>query len=117
MTASHRIKLQLERPGGFSLALDLSLPGRGITALFGPSGSGKTTVLRCVAGLERPRGAHIEVAGQAWQDDARRLFVPTWQRPLGYVFQEASLFEHLDVRGNLRFGLTRLSTTPLSCWA
>jgi molybdate transport system ATP-binding protein len=107
MTAPLLLRLRLDRPGGFSLALDLSLPGRGVTALYGPSGSGKTTVLRCVAGLERPRGARIEVAGQVWQDDTRGLFVPTWQRPLGYVFQEASLFEHLDVRGNLRFGLTR----------
>ena len=94
-------ELRLAR-SGFTLALDLQVPAQGITALFGPSGSGKTTVLRCVAGLERAGGARIAVAGEAWQDDAAGLFLPPWRRPLGYVFQEASLFDHLDVRGNLR---------------
>ena len=106
--SEHRIRLNLPRPGGFALAVDLQLPAQGITALFGPSGSGKTTVLRCVAGLERAQDALVQIDGSAWQDDARGLFLPTWQRPLGYVFQEASLFEHLDVQGNLRFGLRRL---------
>jgi molybdate transport system ATP-binding protein len=100
-----RIDLQLSRPG-FELQVSIALPEQGVTVLFGPSGSGKTTVLRCVAGLEEARG-WIEIAGQTWQDSARDLFVPTWRRPLGYVFQEASLFEHLDVRRNLEYGLRR----------
>ncbi|MDP5237963.1 molybdenum ABC transporter ATP-binding protein [Uliginosibacterium sp. 31-16] len=90
---------------GFTLDVDLQLPGRGVTVLFGHSGSGKTTLLRCVAGLERAGQARIEVNGSRWQDD--KVFVPTWQREIGYVFQEASLFSHLDVRGNLAFGMKR----------
>ena len=106
--AAHRVRLKLVRATGFRLEIDLQLPARGISVLFGPSGSGKTTVLRCVAGLERAETAEIEIAGQCWQDTQRRLWVPTWQRPLGYVFQEASLFDHLDVRQNLDFGLRRV---------
>ncbi|MFT3734301.1 MAG: molybdenum ABC transporter ATP-binding protein [Rhodocyclaceae bacterium] len=89
----------------FALDVDLVLPGKGVTVLFGHSGSGKTTLLRCVAGLERAAEAHIALHGDCWQSDSR--FVPTWQRAIGYVFQEASLFAHLDVRRNLAFGMKR----------
>lgn len=99
----------LERPG-FTLDVDLDLPARGVTALFGPSGSGKTTLLRCLAGLERAPRAFLSVGGEIWQDDTRWL--PTHQRPLGYVFQEASLFAHLTVLGNLRYGLRRTGEAP-----
>ncbi len=92
----------------FTLDVDLALPGRGITALFGHSGSGETTLLRCIAGLERaPLGA-LTVNGDIWQND--RHWVPTHKRPIGYVFQEASLFPHLTVLGNLRYGMTRTAT-------
>jgi molybdate transport system ATP-binding protein len=91
----------------FELNVDLDLPARGISVLFGASGSGKTSVLRCVAGLERAAAGRVSVAGQVWQEDADAVFVPTWGRSLGYVFQEASLFDHLDVRGNLQYGLKR----------
>ncbi len=99
-------RLNLGRPG-FSLDVDLSLPGQGITVLLGPSGCGKTTVLRCLAGLERARG-RVVVAGEVWQDDAGGLHVPTHQRSLGMVFQEASLFAHLSVEGNLLYGFRRI---------
>ena len=89
---------------GFSLDLELDLPGQGVIALFGPSGCGKTTVLRSLAGLERPRG-HLVVNGEVWQD--AQTWLPAHQRPVGYVFQEASLFPHLSVRGNLQFGMKR----------
>ncbi len=105
--SAHRIRVKLSRPGGFALDVDLALPARGITTLFGPSGCGKTTLLRCVAGLERADEAVMEIGGECWEDTGRRLALPTWRRPLGYVFQEASLFEHLDVQGNLAFGLQR----------
>lgn len=94
----------LSRPG-FSLAVELDLPARGVTALFGPSGSGKTTVLRCIAGLERAARGCLQVNGEVWQDEHQ--YLPTHRRPLGYVFQEASLFTHLSVLGNLRYGLRR----------
>lgn len=93
---------------GFALDVDLHLPGRGVTALFGHSGSGKTTCLRCVAGLELADVGVLEVNGEVWQDSARGIFVPTHRRPLGYVFQEASLFPHLSVQRNLEFGMKRV---------
>ena len=100
------LRARLPRPD-FTLDVDLRVPGEGITAVFGASGSGKTTLLRCVAGLERAPEALVRIAGETWQDSSRGLFLPTWQRPLGYVFQEASLFDHLDVRGNLAFARRR----------
>ncbi|ADE11137.1 molybdenum ABC transporter ATP-binding protein [Sideroxydans lithotrophicus] len=93
---------------GFALDAAFTAPAVGVTALFGPSGSGKTTLLRCIAGLERAAGS-LQVNGETWQDEA--VFVPTHKRPLGYVFQEASLFPHLSVRANLEYGLQR---TPLA---
>ncbi|KHK63040.1 molybdenum ABC transporter ATP-binding protein [Pseudomonas fluorescens] len=101
-------RFQLER-GDFSMDLDLQLPGRGVTALYGESGSGKTTCLRCIAGLDRPTLGFVEVNGEVWQDSERGVFVPPHQRALGYVFQEASLFDHLSVRDNLLFGLKRVA--------
>ncbi|WP_153110717.1 molybdenum ABC transporter ATP-binding protein [Propionivibrio limicola] len=91
----------------FCLDVDLTLPGRGITALFGHSGSGKTTCLRAMAGLEHAPGGRFALGDEVWQDDARGVFLPTHRRPLGYVFQEASLFPHLSVRRNMEFGQKR----------
>ncbi len=91
----------------FTLDVDLQLPGRGVTALFGPSGSGKTTCLRVLAGLEPAKRVRVAVSGEVWDDSERGQRVPTHHRPLGYVFQEASLFEHLSVRDNLRYGWRR----------
>lgn len=91
---------------GFTLDVTLQLPGQGVSALFGPSGCGKTTVLRALAGLERAAG-RVALDGEVWQDDARRLFVPTHRRAIGYVIQEAALFPHLDVRGNLGYARRR----------
>ena len=88
--------------GAFSLDAAFTVPARGVTALFGPSGCGKTTVLRAIAGLQRFAQGACVVDGNAWQDAT--LFRPPHQRPIGYVFQEASLFPHLDVRRNLLFG-------------
>lgn len=99
-------RLQLARPG-FTLDVQLHLPGRAVTALFGPSGCGKTTVLRSIAGLTRAEPARVVVNAEVWQDDAERVWRPTHQRALGYVFQEASLFDHLSVRGNIDYGLRR----------
>ena len=89
----------------FALDVDLNLPGRGVTALFGRSGSGKTTLLRCIAGLERAAQGRFSFQGEVWQD--AQQWLPPHQRPLGYVFQEASLFPHLHVLDNLRYGLKR----------
>ncbi len=90
----------------FVLDVDLELPARGVIALFGESGAGKTTLLRCVAGLERAQNGYLRVNGEVWQDESRWL--PTHRRSIGYVFQEASLFSHLSVKGNLLYGQKRL---------
>ncbi len=90
---------------GFNLMVDLELPGRGVTGLFGHSGSGKTTLLRCIAGLVRAPKGRLVFRGEVWQDE--NTWVPTHRRSLGYVFQEASLFPHLTVMGNLRYGQKR----------
>ena len=95
-------KMQLD---SFELDAAFSAPPGGVTALFGPSGSGKTTLLRCIAGLERASGS-LHVNGELWQDE--KTFMPVHKRPLGYVFQEASLFPHLSVRANLEYGLRRI---------
>lgn len=95
----------------FTLDIALDLPGHGIIALFGASGSGKTSALRVLAGLEPQARGRISVHGDVWQDSAQGIFKPVHQRALGYVFQEASLFEHLNVKGNLQYGFKR---TPVS---
>jgi molybdate transport system ATP-binding protein len=92
--------------GSFSLDLGMTVPGRGITALFGPSGCGKTTVLRCIAGLQNTPG-RIAVGGEIWQDTEAGIFRRPHLRHVGYVFQEASLFPHLSVRDNLLYGARR----------
>lgn len=94
------------RLGDFLLDVAFEAPASGVTALFGRSGSGKTSVLRAVAGLVRARQGVVKVNGECWQDG--RHFVPVHRRALGYVFQEASLFTHLSVRGNLLYGWRRV---------
>jgi molybdate transport system ATP-binding protein len=90
---------------GFTLDVDLQLPGRGVTALFGPSGCGKSTLLRCIAGLNAAPQGRCVVNGEVWQDGVHSL--PTHRRPLGYVFQEPALFAHLCVEANLDYGRKR----------
>jgi molybdate transport system ATP-binding protein len=91
--------------GDFALDVDLEIPGRGVTAIFGPSGSGKSSLLRLIAGLDRALG-HLSVNGEVWQDE--RIFLPAHRRSVGYIFQDANLFPHLNVRRNLEFGLRRI---------
>jgi molybdate transport system ATP-binding protein len=106
VTASHAIRAEFRGTiGQFALDAGFTAPAKGVTALFGPSGCGKTTVLRCIAGLLHLDGV-CEIDGEVWQDE-NGAFLPTYKRPLGYVFQEASLFEHLSVRRNLLFGAPR----------
>ncbi len=99
------------RLGQFSLEADLALPGRGVTALFGASGSGKTSLLRLIAGLDRPVRGHIALDGDTLVDTASRRFVPAHRRQLGVVFQEARLFPHYRVSGNLTYGMPARMTS------
>lgn len=107
MSKEIHIDLRLRREQ-FELAVDIEIPGEGITAIFGPSGTGKTTLLRALAGLEQAAG-RIEVAGETWQNQT--LFLPPHKRSVGFVMQESSLFNHLSVRGNLEFGYKRSRAT------
>lgn len=99
-------QLRLTRPSGFTLDVALALPGQGVSALFGPSGCGKTTVLRALAGLESAAAGRVVVDGEVWQDDTR--CVPPHARGVGLVFQDAALFPHLTVHGNLEYGRRRI---------
>jgi molybdate transport system ATP-binding protein len=93
--------------GDFRLDATFTMPLVGVTGLMGPSGSGKTSLLRCIAGLERLPG-RLVVGDAVWQDEAS--FLPAHRRPIGYVFQEASLLAHLSVRANLLYGRRRART-------
>jgi len=100
MTLSVRLRHSF---GSFTLDVDFEAPA-GITALFGRSGSGKTTIVNAVAGLLRPDMARITLGDRVLVDTAARLFLPPHRRRIGYVFQDARLFPHLSVRGNLLYG-------------
>lgn len=89
----------------FNLNVDFTIPKQGVTALFGKSGSGKTTILRFLAGLDRPKEGYFKIHDQIWQDHTQ--FTPAHKRRVGYVFQDANLFAHLNVEENLAFGYKR----------
>ncbi len=109
------LQLALDCPGddGFHLRVQADLPLAGVTAVHGPSGSGKTTLLHCIAGLRRASaGSRILFADTPWQGE--RQYLPSWRRDIGFVFQDARLFPHLDVAGNLDFGARRRGAGPVT---
>lgn len=91
----------------FELAAQLELPATGITVITGSSGSGKTLLMRCIAGLEHPQVAYCQLNEQLWEDSAAGYCLATYQRPLGYVFQDSCLFPHLTVQQNIDYGRKR----------
>lgn len=94
---------------GFVLNANLAIPGSGITALYGPSGCGKSTLLDCIAGLREPAPeSTVRIGNNLWKAGAGAT--PPWERELGYVFQDARLFEHLSVRENLQYAIKRRKT-------
>jgi molybdate transport system ATP-binding protein len=95
----------------FDLELAAEIPLSGVTAVFGPSGSGKSSLLRTIAGFERPASGFIRCGAETWCD--ARVFVPAHRRPVGYMFQEARLFSHLDVDGNLAYAEKRAAESPI----
>ena len=100
------VDLSLRR-GAFELSARFACPTPGVVALFGASGAGKSTLVQALAGLVRPLAGHIRLGEQTWFDAARGIDVATERRRVGYVFQDARLFPHLDVRGNLAYGSRR----------
>ncbi|MGY3530658.1 MULTISPECIES: molybdenum ABC transporter ATP-binding protein [Bradyrhizobium] len=107
-----RVDIQ-KQLGEFSLAASFSSEGR-VTGLFGASGSGKTSLINTIAGLVRPDRGTIVIDGETVDDTAAGIHVPTWRRRIGYVFQDARLFPHLDIRQNLDYGrrMNRLTEDP-----
>jgi molybdate transport system ATP-binding protein len=107
------LTFDLERrfPGGPTVRARARIPldeGR-VTVLFGPSGAGKTTVLRALAGLDRPDAGTIDFAGETWLDRGRAVAVSPQRRRVGFLFQEYALFPHLTVAGNVGYGLHALA--------
>ncbi|KZX58211.1 molybdenum ABC transporter ATP-binding protein [Halioglobus sp. HI00S01] len=102
------LDIQCSGEQGFQLALQCALPAEGVTAIYGPSGSGKSTLLDCIAGLRNAApGSEIRFGAATWQN--REKCLPPWQRNIGYVFQDARLFPHLTVAGNLDYAANRAS--------
>jgi molybdate transport system ATP-binding protein len=99
------LTLRLRR-GAFECALSVCSTTR-VLALAGPSGSGKSTVLHAIAGLVRPIEGRIAIDGHVLFDGRARIDLPAHRRRIGYVFQDARLFPHLDVRGNLAYAMPK----------
>lgn len=95
------------RGAGFALDVAFDAPSAGVTALFGPSGCGKSTVLAAMAGLLRPQAGRVLLQGQPLLDTAAGIDQPPERRRCAVVFQDARLFPHRSVEGNLRYGLQR----------
>jgi len=98
-------------PGGAAIEVEarLELAEAPLTVLFGPSGAGKSTVLRCIAGLERPEHGSIALGAERWSDAASGAFVPPRLRRVGLVAQEGALFPHLTTQENVAYGLFSLA--------
>lgn len=99
--------------GEFSLSASFASEGR-VTGLFGASGAGKSSLINMIAGLLRPDRGTIVIDGETVDDTAAGMHVPTWRRRIGYVFQDARLFPHLNVAQNLDYGrrMNRLVADP-----
>jgi molybdate transport system ATP-binding protein len=101
--------------GEFSIEASFTSEGR-VTGLFGASGAGKTSLINMIAGLLKPDRGFIAIDNETLDDTAARVHVPPYRRRIGYVFQDARLFPHLDVSENLDYGrrMNGLPRDPLS---
>jgi molybdate transport system ATP-binding protein len=108
------LRVDIEKQlGEFSIAASFASEGR-VTGLFGASGAGKTSLINMIAGLLRPDRGIIALDGETLDDTEAGVHVPPHRRRIGYVFQDARLFPHLDVRQNLDYGrrMNRLAEDP-----
>ncbi len=103
---SLRFSVKLRR-GEFLLETEAEIPSEKVTGLIGPSGSGKTTLLRILAGLEPEASGRISLGKSVWLDSAKGIHLPAHLRRIGYVFQHAELFPHLDVSQNIEYARKR----------
>ncbi len=101
-----RLKIDL-KVGDFALSVDEAVSAVGVTAVFGPSGSGKSSLLRVIAGFETPDAGCVSLGPETWFESRRGTVTPPHARPVGFLFQDARLFSHLDVAGNLAFAERR----------
>jgi molybdate transport system ATP-binding protein len=108
-TRSPHVIIDVEKvfSGGETITASLSFPAErnNVTVLFGPSGAGKTTILRSLAGLERPNTGRILFGAEVWFDAEAGVMMPPQKRSIGYVFQDYALFPHLTVNQNIAYGL------------
>ncbi|NQS86701.1 molybdenum ABC transporter ATP-binding protein ModC [Pantoea allii] len=95
-----------QRLGEHQLEIDVTIPASGITAIFGVSGAGKTSLINAIGGLTRPQRGRIQLNDRILFDAEQQVALPPEKRNIGYVFQDARLFPHYSVRGNLRYGLS-----------
>ncbi|MCS3430916.1 molybdenum ABC transporter ATP-binding protein ModC [Klebsiella sp. BIGb0407] len=93
--------------GSHRLHLDEELPGKGITAIFGVSGAGKTSLINAISGLTRPEAGRIVLNDRVLMDADKSFYLAPEKRRIGYVFQDARLFPHYRVRGNLKYGMAK----------
>ncbi|SPW22846.1 Sulfate/thiosulfate import ATP-binding protein CysA [Cronobacter sakazakii] len=93
--------------GKHRLTVNETLPGSGITAVFGVSGAGKTSLINAISGLTRPQHGRIVLNDRVLSDTETDTFLPPEKRRVGYVFQDARLFPHYKVRGNLKYGMAK----------
>ena len=96
----------------FTLEASFAAPTPGITAVFGRSGSGKTTLVNMISGLLAPDAGEVRLDDEVLTDSRAGIAVPAERRRIGYVFQDARLFPHLTVAGNLRYGEKRARAAP-----
>jgi molybdate transport system ATP-binding protein len=104
---SLEVRQLVVKRGAFALGAEFEAPSEGITVVFGPSGAGKSMLLSTVAGLHRLEAGRIRLNGRVLEDAEKKERVPAHQRGIGLVFQDARLFPHLSVRGNLVYAERR----------
>ena len=93
--------------GSHCLTLNETLPASGITAIFGVSGAGKTSLINAISGLTRPQSGRIVLNDRVLNYVENKIYLSPDKRRIGYVFQDARLFPHYSVRGNLRYGMAK----------